>query len=165
MEQEKTEDAGVIESIEKKVTKNKGKPYVSYRINGQVYNDFNNKTIKVKVGDKVSFSYSIQGRFKNLLNVEALAGGGSSNSSSVQEEILDQKKVTSYPSSDVQGAAFSAPFLGMCSNQAIQLIVSGKVRFDDAVVKEWTSEVHKRLVKILYTTNSELQDELKNVKA
>src|SRR3990167_6863249 len=71
------ENVGVIEEIEGKVTK-AGKPFKTFRISDQFFNDFSSTDWKVRVGDRVKFIYNVSedGRLKNLEEVAKLVGGG-----------------------------------------------------------------------------------------
>jgi len=120
---ENVEDLGVVISIDGTRTTEKGKPFVNYKIGtseGETYvNDFSGDGIIVKVGDKVKYVYSMSanGKYKNLVSVEALPGGGG--------KVPTHAKVTGggvnsfSPPSDVQGGAF----FGMCANQAVQIAI------------------------------------------
>ena len=107
------DDAGVIESIEDKVTK-AGKPYKSYRISGQFYNDFGGIKSDVQVGDRVSFSYSSKGQFKNLEEVSKLPAGGGGGPSRTNTE--GQGEEVSFP--------LSPAFHGMIFKMAFEWAVA-----------------------------------------
>ena len=108
------DDAGVIENIEDKFTK-AGKPYKSYRISGQYYNDFHSMQTDVQVGDRVDFSYSSKGQYKNLEEVSKLPAGVGGENAQSDTALEGQGKVASFPSPD---------FFEMCANQAVELSIA-----------------------------------------
>jgi len=68
-----------------------GKEYISYKIDGEWYSDWNKST--AQAGDEVEFEYEEKGDFKNITSINVIGKEGSSPTTQSEQKFTDYTKV------------------------------------------------------------------------